>query len=81
MKHTSTIAATIALAVMLHQPMLRGRAPVEQLGEYDTLAKCYEAWDLLPKSQQSFTWCSETGSSGGVGTGSNKDRDPNKPVD
>jgi hypothetical protein len=80
MKHTSIIAATIALAVMLHQPLLRGRLPVERLGEYDTLAKCYEAWDALPKGQQSFTWCSETGDPGGVGMGSGG-RNPNAPVE
>jgi hypothetical protein len=60
-----------ALAVtLLHQPLLRGRAPVEKLETFDTLAECYLHWDTLPKSQQSFTWCSNTGKSGGIGGGS-----------
>jgi hypothetical protein len=81
MRHISTLLATVALAVMFHQPMLRGRAPVEQLGEYPTLADCYKAWDKLPKSQQSFSWCTETGDTGGIGRGTFKDRDPKKPVE
>jgi hypothetical protein len=81
MKHTATLLATVALAVMLHQPLLRGRAPVERLGEYDTLADCYRAWDQLPKAQQSFTWCSDTGNSGGIGTDADGKRDPKKPVE
>jgi hypothetical protein len=81
MKRTAATAVTIALTVMLHQPLLRGRMPVEQLGEYDNLAKCYEAWDALPKSQQSFTWCSESGDAGGIGKDRDFSRDPKKPVE
>ena len=67
MKHLMIVAA---LAVLLHQPLLRGRAPVENLQEFDMLSECYEHWDTLPTPQQSFTWCSETGDSGKIGAGS-----------
>ena len=76
-----TSIAVFALAVLFHQSHLRSRIPIEALGQFDTLAECYEAWDELPASAQMFSWCSDKGETGAAGTGSDGSVSPSEPVE
>jgi len=75
------LVSTITFAILFHQSLLRGRVPVEAIGEFDTLAECYAAWDELPAAAQQFSWCSDKGDAGSVGAGQGGGLDPTQPTE